>query len=73
MELRSSDPSRIGPYVLLARLGAGGMGQVYQGRSPGGRLVAIKVIKEEILEHPDAVARFCRERSEEHTSELQSR
>ncbi|WP_381796678.1 protein kinase [Streptomyces niveus] len=59
--LRVQDPARIGAYVLLARLGAGGMGQVYLGRSPGGRLVAVKVVREEITEHPEALARFRRE------------
>ncbi|QES55379.1 serine/threonine protein kinase [Streptomyces venezuelae] len=59
--LRDTDPAHIGAQVLLARLGAGGMGQVYLGRSPGGRLVAIKVIKEEITGHPEALARFRRE------------
>nr|BBJ52056.1 hypothetical protein SAVMC3_46850 [Streptomyces avermitilis] len=37
------------------------MGQVYLGRSPGGRLVAIKVIRDEITDHPEALARFRRE------------
>ncbi|KIF00980.1 serine/threonine protein kinase, partial [Streptomyces sp. RSD-27] len=60
-ELRDTDPARIGAHTLLARLGAGGMGQVYLGRSPGGRLVAVKVIKDEITEHPEALARFRRE------------
>ncbi|MEV8529291.1 serine/threonine-protein kinase [Streptomyces sp. NPDC052000] len=55
------DPERIGTYAVLARLGAGGMGMVYLGRSPGGRLVAIKVIKDEITDHPEALARFRRE------------
>ncbi|GAA2425343.1 serine/threonine-protein kinase [Streptomyces mauvecolor] len=55
------DPERIGTYALLARLGAGGMGMVYLGRSPGGRLVAIKVIKDEITGHPEALTRFRRE------------
>lgn len=59
--LRAQDPARIGGYVLLARLGAGGMGQVYLGRSPGGRLVAVKVVREEITGHPEALARFRRE------------
>ncbi|WP_328962698.1 serine/threonine-protein kinase [Streptomyces virginiae] len=59
--LRDTDPAHIGTQVLLARLGAGGMGQVYLGRSPGGRLVAVKVIKEEITGHPEALARFRRE------------
>ncbi|WP_307128320.1 hypothetical protein [Streptomyces sp. B1I3] len=55
------DPPRIGAYLLLAPLGAGGMGQVFLGRSPGGRLVAVKVIRDEIGEHPEAPARFRRE------------
>ncbi|GHD99859.1 serine/threonine protein kinase [Streptomyces alanosinicus] len=59
--LKPSDPPYIGTYTLLARLGAGGMGQVYLGRSPGGRLVAIKVIRDEITDHPEALARFRRE------------
>ncbi|MEU9944911.1 protein kinase domain-containing protein [Streptomyces lavendulae] len=59
--LRDSDPAYIGAHALLARLGAGGMGQVYLGRSPGGRLVAVKVIRDEITGHPEALARFRRE------------
>ncbi|MCX5414376.1 serine/threonine-protein kinase [Streptomyces sp. NBC_00059] len=60
-ELRPQDPTRTGAYQLIARLGAGGMGQVYLGRSPGGRLVAVKVIRDEISDHPEALARFRRE------------
>lgn len=37
------------------------MGQVYLGRSPGGRLVAIKVVRDEIVDHPEALSRFRRE------------
>ncbi|MDJ0384117.1 serine/threonine-protein kinase [Streptomyces sp. G-G2] len=59
--LRETDPARIGVHVLVARLGSGGMGQVYLGRSPGGRLVAVKVVREEFLGHPQALARFRRE------------
>ncbi|MFH8800263.1 serine/threonine-protein kinase [Streptomyces sp. NPDC017936] len=59
--LKAHDPARIGAHTLLARLGAGGMGQVYLGRSPGGRLVALKVIRDEITDHPEALARFRRE------------
>lgn len=51
----------MGAYHLLARLGAGGMGQVYLGRSPGGRLVAVKVIRDEISDHLESLARFRRE------------
>jgi hypothetical protein len=42
--LRKGDPHRVGPYRLLCRLGGGGMGQVYLGRSRGGRPVAVKVV-----------------------------
>lgn len=59
--LRPQDPARIGAYDLLARLGAGGMGQVFLGRSPGGRLVAVKVIRDEISDDPETLARFRRE------------
>ena len=34
--LRRWDPERIGPYVVLGRLGSGSMGQVYLGRSAAG-------------------------------------
>jgi len=42
--LRADDPPKIGDYLLSGRLGAGGMGEVFFGRSPGGRAVAVKVI-----------------------------
>jgi serine/threonine protein kinase len=60
-ELQSEDPRRIGPYRLEERLGSGGMGRVYLGRSPGGRRVAIKVIRPELAEDADFRARFARE------------
>jgi serine/threonine protein kinase len=60
-ELRPADPASVGPYRLLGRLGVGGMGQVYLARSPGGRLVAIKLIKPELAEDPGFRARFASE------------
>ena len=60
-ELQPGDPRRIGPYWLEGRLGAGGMGRVYLGRSPGGRHVAVKAIRAELAESPDFRTRFARE------------
>ena len=60
-ELQADDPQRIGPYVLLGRLGSGGMGEVFLGRSPGGRLVAVKVIRAQLAGDPGFRARFARE------------
>ncbi|MFE2266660.1 serine/threonine-protein kinase [Streptomyces griseosporeus] len=60
-ELRAGDPRRVGRYRIVARLGAGGMGQVYLGRSPGGRAVAVKVVRPELAEDPDFRKRFARE------------
>jgi outer membrane protein assembly factor BamB len=51
----------VGQYVLLARLGAGGMGVVYLGRSPAGRTVAVKVIRERFAGDDGFAARFRRE------------
>ena len=48
--LRRWDPERIGPYVVLGRLGSGSMGQVYLGRSAAGRLVAVKTIRVELAD-----------------------
>ncbi|MCJ1676423.1 MDR family MFS transporter [Streptomyces sp. APSN-46.1] len=60
-QLISEDPTRIGPYRLIARLGAGGMGLVYLGRSEGGRTVAVKVVQAEYAGHPEFRKRFARE------------
>ena len=60
-ELQAGDPQRIGPYRLVGRLGAGGMGVVFAGRSAGGRLVAVKVIRAELAADPEFRVRFGRE------------
>lgn len=60
-ELRSTDPVSVGPYRVLGRLGAGGMGQVYLARSQGNRLVAVKLIRSELAEESGFRARFARE------------
>jgi serine/threonine protein kinase len=60
--LRPGDPRWAGRYELVGRLGSGGMGDVFLGRSPGGRPVAVKVIRAELLAaNPDFRLRFARE------------
>ncbi|MFD3502202.1 protein kinase [Streptomyces sp. NPDC058678] len=55
MPLHRDDPKSIGGYKLVDRLGAGGMGAVYRGRSRSGREVAVKVVHAQYAE--DAVFR----------------
>ncbi|MFJ4783978.1 bifunctional serine/threonine-protein kinase/ABC transporter substrate-binding protein [Streptomyces sp. NPDC088794] len=59
--LRPSDPSAVGGFRLLRRLGAGGMGVVYLGRSEAGALAAVKVIRAESAADDGFRARFARE------------
>ncbi|WP_406863764.1 protein kinase [Streptomyces sp. HUAS MG47] len=54
-------PHRIGPYEVFQLLGEGGMGEVYLARSPGARLVALKVVRAAYAETPDFRGRFRRE------------
>ncbi|MEU1123113.1 serine/threonine-protein kinase [Streptomyces sp. NPDC005899] len=60
-QLTHDDPSHIGPYRLLARLGAGGMGEVYLARSAGGRTVAVKLVRSELATEPEFRTRFAQE------------
>ncbi len=54
--------ARLGPYEILAPLGAGGMGEVYRARDTRlGRDVAIKVLPERLAADPKALSRFERE------------
>lgn len=59
--LHSDDPRELGSYRLLRRLGAGGMGRVYLARSPGGRTVAVKVVRPDLAADGDFRARFRHE------------
>jgi serine/threonine protein kinase len=59
--LLADDPDRIGPNQLLARLGAGGMGQVYLARTRGDRPVAVKVVHENLASDREFRMRFGRE------------
>ncbi|GAA2466973.1 protein kinase [Streptomyces mauvecolor] len=59
--LIAEDPAHIGHYRLIARLGAGGMGLVYLGRSDVGRTVAVKVVQAEYAAQPDFRKRFAHE------------
>ena len=53
---------RLGPYEILAPIGAGGMGEVYRARDTRlGRDVAVKVLSPDIASSPDALQRFERE------------
>ncbi|WUA78940.1 protein kinase [Streptomyces sp. NBC_00207] len=59
--LRADDPPVVGGYRLAAVLGAGGMGKVYLSYTPGGRPIAIKVIRPEFSEDPEFRRRFQQE------------
>jgi hypothetical protein len=56
--LEDGDPRVVGGYRLMARLGSGGMGRVYLSHTPGGRAVAVKVIRPELAENTEFRKRF---------------
>ncbi|MFF4762759.1 serine/threonine-protein kinase [Streptomyces sp. NPDC001292] len=59
--LEEDEPATVGPYRLLGRLGSGGMGRVYLGRSAGGRTVAVKTVHPHFALDEEFRARFRRE------------
>jgi outer membrane protein assembly factor BamB len=59
--LAPSDPRAAGEFRLSARLGQGGMGQVFLGYSPAGRAVAVKICHADLAADPSFVERFARE------------
>jgi eukaryotic-like serine/threonine-protein kinase len=59
--LRTSDPPRVGPYLLVGRLGEGGQGVVYLGRTPAGVEVAVKLLRADLADDRAARARFVKE------------
>ncbi|MFC8431365.1 PQQ-binding-like beta-propeller repeat protein [Streptomyces sp. NPDC057253] len=61
MTLREHDPESVGGYRIESRIGTGGMGVVYLGRSASGRAVAVKVVHTRYADNPEFRARFRQE------------
>jgi transcriptional regulator with XRE-family HTH domain len=59
--LTVGDPSQVGDYQLLGRLGEGAVGPVYVGVSQGGGRVAIKILRHEYTKDQDSRRRFAGE------------
>ena len=59
--LAPEDPAWVGKYQIHGRLGSGGMGRVFLARTPGGRTVAVKLIRPELAQDPGFRERFARE------------
>lgn len=61
MTLRENDPRSVGGYRIESRIGSGGMGVVYLGRSASGRAVAVKVVHTRYADNAEFRARFRQE------------
>lgn len=61
MPLTTGDPESIGGYVLVDRLGSGGMGVVFLGRAASGRQVAVKLVHAQLAEDEEFRTRFRQE------------
>jgi eukaryotic-like serine/threonine-protein kinase len=61
VKLEAGDPRHVGPFRLIGRLGAGGMGVVYLGVGARGETAAVKTLHRELLADTAFVARFRRE------------
>jgi len=60
--MRLAAGTRLGPYEIVAPLGAGGMGEVYRAKDPNlGREVALKVLPQSLAHDAERLARFERE------------
>ncbi|MEU8357911.1 protein kinase [Nonomuraea sp. NPDC048882] len=59
--LAADDPRRLGAFDIVARLGEGGQGVVYLGKSDSGEQVAVKLLHHALVADTDARTRFLRE------------
>ncbi|WP_384300876.1 serine/threonine-protein kinase [Streptomyces sp. NPDC057638] len=61
MTLSEADPTSVGGYRLVGRLGSGGMGVVYRGQSDSGRQVAVKLVHQQFADETEFRVRFRQE------------